>query len=302
MGTPDFAVPSLQFLLDAGYPIAGVVTAPDKTGGRGLKQKIISPVKKFAEAHQLTILQPVNLKSKKFLTQLKALKPDLQVVVAFRMLPEQVWNIPSLGTINLHGSLLPAYRGAAPIQWAIIKGGKMTGLTTFFLTHTIDTGNIICQLEIPILKNDTAGTLHDRMMQAGAGLLLGTVDLIVSGNAISIAQDESKISHAPKINHEISRIDWTADVENIYNLIRGMSPHPGAWSVIDNTEMKVFNARIYSDYRSNRPGTLRLFERKLLVQAGNGELEILDVQIAGKKRMSAEAFVNGMKIKDWLLT
>lgn len=302
MGTPDFAVPSLQILLQAGYKIAGVITAPDKLGGRGLKQKIVSPVKSFALEHGLKVLQPENLKSGKFTNDLRSLHADLQVVVAFRMLPGVVWNMPPLGTMNLHGSLLPAYRGAAPIQWAIIKGEKVTGLTTFLLQHEIDTGHIISQREIPILDDDDAGTLHDRMMHAGAGLVLGSVDLICSGNLKTQPQDTSTATYAPKINHLDAHIHWDQPVRLIYDFVRGMSPFPGAWTNLDGTEMKILKSRIYSGLKPNATGSLAMVDKKLIAQAGSGELEILELQLSGKKRMSAAEFINGYKIKAGSMT
>ena len=298
MGTPEFAVPSLQFLFEAGYPIAAVVTAPDKIGGRGMKQKLVSPVKSYALSKGLQVLQPSNLKSKGFYEELKKLNADLQVVVAFRMLPEAVWRMTPLGTINLHGSLLPAYRGAAPIQWAIINGEKTTGLTTFFLAHQIDTGHIIRQLEIPIIDSDNAGTLHDRMMHSGAGLVLGTVDLIAAGKAVDIVpQQESNSTHAPKIHHGDARIRWTDPVLTIYNLIRGMSPYPGAWTLLDEMELKIFTATIHSHNRDNPVGKLTTAGKRMFVQASDGEIEILEMQLAGKKRMPPGEFLNGYKIK-----
>ena len=302
MGTPDFAVPSLQILLDAGYPVVGVITAPDKVGGRGLRQMIISPVKSFALDHGLKILQPVNLKSKSFLSELQSLNADLQVVVAFRMLPKEVWNMPSKGTMNLHGSLLPAYRGAAPIQWAMIKGETKTGITTFLLQHEIDSGNILAQREIPILENDDAGTLHDRMMQTGAGLVLGSVDLIASGNFQTYPQDATKVSHAPKINHNDAHINWNQTAIDVHNLIRAMSPFPGAWTKLDDKELKIFKSGKLSGQTSDPPGTIRLSEKKLIAQTGDGLLELIEVQLAGKKRMTTTTFLNGNKIKDWKLT
>ncbi len=298
MGTPDFAVPSLQILLEAGYPVVGVVTAPDKAGGRGMKQQMVSPVKSFALSHELNILQPSNLKSAGFIRDLRKLKADLQVVVAFRMLPEMVWNMPAQGTMNLHGSLLPAYRGAAPIQWAIINGEKSTGLTTFLLNHEIDTGHIIHQQEIIILPEDDAGSLHDRMMHTGAGLVLGSADLIATREVMLKPQDDSKSSHAPKINHRDARIHWHEASIRVYNLIRGMSPHPGAWTLLDGEELKIFKARIFSVQQTKPAGYISILEnKKLIVQAIDGELEILEVQLAGKKRMSATEFLNGYKIK-----
>jgi methionyl-tRNA formyltransferase len=302
MGTPEFAVPTLEILVDAEYTIAGVITSPDKAGGRGMKQMIISPVKSFAQSRGINVLQPANLKSPAFLKELKSLNADLQVVVAFRMLPEVVWNMPRFGTMNLHGSLLPAFRGAAPIQWAIIRGEKMTGLTTFMLRHEIDEGQILKQREIPILDDDDAGSLHDRMMFAGTGLVLGSVDLMQMDTAIFTPQDEMKVSFAPKIHHEDGHIHWQKSGLEINNLIRAMSPYPGAWTILDGMELKIFKTSGSSDKVNGSHGLLVLENKKLLAQAKDGELEILEVQLAGKKRMSASDFINGYKIRNWNLT
>lgn len=301
MGTPAFAVPSLQILLEAGYPVAGVVTATDKTGGRGNKEILVSAVKKFALDNHLKLLQPDNLKSKGFLNELQELKADLQVVVAFRMLPEVVWNMPQFGTMNLHASLLPAYRGAAPINWAIINGETTTGLTTFLLKHEIDTGHILSQREMPILEEDDAGSLHDRMMIAGAGLVLGSVDMIATKNIITTPQNDNLASHAPKIHHQDGHIVWNRPMEEIQNLIRGMSPYPGAWTMLDGKELKIFKARKYSDLQTKPTGILTM-EKKMIVQAKDGEIELTEVQQSGKKRMPAEEFIRGYKVKDWQLT
>lgn len=302
MGTPEFAVPSLQYLLDAGYPIVGVVTAPDKPGGRGMKQIISSPIKEFATTHGLPVLQPVNLKSKDFAQELSKLEADLQIVVAFRMLPEVIWKMPPMGTINLHGSLLPAYRGAAPIQWAIINGDSTTGVTTFRLQHAIDTGEILLQREIPILKEDDVGTLHDRMKYIGASLIVSTVDLLSMGKATTIKQDQSRVSHAPKIFHEDAHVNWNNTALAIFNLIRGMSPFPGAWTLLDGLELKILKAKL-SDVQSNHfPGTAFHQNKKLIVQTGEGTIELLEVQLAGKRKMNVKDFLNGYSIKDWSLT
>ena len=301
MGTPAFAVPSLQILLEAGYPVVGVVTATDKTGGRGNKEILVSAVKKFALDNNLKLFQPDNLKSKEFLNELRELKADLQIVVAFRMLPEVVWNMPAFGTMNLHASLLPAYRGAAPINWAIIKGESATGLTTFLLKHEIDTGHIISQREMPILEEDDAGSLHDRMMNAGAGLVLGSVDMIATRKIITTPQNDSLASHAPKIHHQDGHIDWNRPVREVQNLIRGMSPYPGAWAMLDGKELKIFKSRKHSDLLAKPEGTLTLGKR-LIVQAKDGEIEIIEVQQSGKKRMSAEEFIRGYRVKDWRMT
>ncbi len=302
MGTPGFAVASLQFLMEAGYPIVGVVTAPDKPGGRGMKQMISSPVKQFAIAHAFTLLQPANLKSKVFVTELKALRADLQIVVAFRMLPEVIWGMPPKGTMNLHGSLLPAYRGAAPIHWAVIRGEKITGVTTFLLQHQIDTGQILLQREIPILHEDDTGTVHDRMMMIGAGLVVASADLISLGHYQLHDQEESKASHAPKIHHDDGQIRWGSTALDIYNLIRGMSPYPGAWALLDGVECKIWKTNIFSSEHHQQPGSMNVKGKSLIVQATDGELELLEVQMAGKKRMSARDFINGYRIKDWFLT
>ena len=302
MGTPHFAVPSLQILLEAGYVIPCVITAPDTLGGRGMKQSIISPVKSFALEKGLEILQPRNLKSGVFLNALQSFHADLQVVVAFRMLPEVVWKMPRLGTINLHGSLLPAYRGAAPIQWAIIDGQRETGLTTFMLRQAIDTGDIIEQRPIPILDEDNASTLHDRMAIAGAGLILGSVDLLNSGEVNFRPQNEDFSSHAPKIQHSDARINWVVRPVEINNLIRGMSPFPGAWTVLDGSELKIIKARVHSERQDKHPGQLSLQDKKLVVQANGGELELMEVQMAGKRRMNTGDFLRGYSIRDWSVT
>jgi len=302
MGTPGFAVPGLQYLLDAGYPVVAVVTAPDKPGGRGMKQLISSPVKNFAIEHSIPVLQPENLKSKDFVQALASYEADLQVVVAFRMLPEVVWKMPPMGTMNLHGSLLPAYRGAAPIQWAIINGDKVTGVTTFRLQHAIDSGEILLQREIPILDQDDAGTLHDRMMYIGASLVVSSVDLLSSGEAKTIKQDQSAISHAPKIYHHDAHIDWTKSALEIYNLVRGMSPYPGAWSTLDGNEFKILKSVIANDEQSGMPGKVFVKDKHLLVQTEAGCIELLEVQLAGKRKMSVKDFLNGYTIRDWSLT
>lgn len=302
MGTPGFAVPCLQYLLEAGYPIVGVVTAPDKPGGRGLKQMISSPVKQFAQSHHLPLFQPASLKSKSFLSELRGLNADLQVVVAFRMLPEVVWGMPPQGTINLHGSLLPAYRGAAPIQWAIIRGETRTGVTTFQMQHEIDTGAILFQRDIPILEGDDAGTLHDRMMHVGAGLILATVDQLCLGPIPALKQDQASASHAPKLHHADGMISWNQPVRMIYNLIRGLSPFPGAYTHAEGTEWKILKSRIHSHDVKTTPGIIAVQDKKLLIQTGDGQLEILEAQLAGKRRMSARELINGYPVRDWLLT
>ena len=302
MGTPTFAVPALQYLLDAGYNIVGVITAPDKPGGRGMNKLISSPVKDFAEKNNLPLFQPVNLKSSAFLEVLRGLKADLQVVVAFRMLPEVVWNMPVHGTLNLHGSLLPAYRGAAPLQRAIMNGDKITGVTTFLLEHEIDSGKILLQREIPILDDDDTGSLHDRMMYAGAALVVATVDQVCKGEHHPKSQDLSRVSHAPKIHQEDACIQWTMPTVSIINLIRSMSPFPGAWTTLDDTPLKIWKARAVVAAQRGIPGTLCIQDHEMLVKTGDGEIELMEIQLAGKRRMTGREFLNGYRIKKLFLT
>ncbi len=235
MGTPDFAVPSLDILVKSGHEVVAVVTSTDKLGGRGGKQILQSPIKKYAEANIIPVLQPPNLKSPAFIEELKSYNADLQVVVAFRMLPELVWSMPKLGTFNLHGSLLPKYRGAAPINWAVINGETETGVTTFFIKHEIDTGDLLFQEAIPIGENETAGEVHDRMMLVGADLVLKTVNAIQNDKYKLSKQDESKVCKAPKIYHETCEIDFNQPVKKVHDFIRGLSPYPGAWTLIGGT-------------------------------------------------------------------
>jgi len=304
MGTPEFAVPSLSKLLQAGYNIIGVITAPDKPAGRGL-QVTESAVKKFAVANNLKILQPEKLKSPDFLEELKSLNADLQVVVAFRMLPEVVWNMPPLGTINLHASLLPQYRGAAPINWAIINGEKETGVTTFKLQHEIDTGNILLTEKIKIGDDDTAGELHDRMKEIGADLLVKTIDGIVNHTLKEISQQElSTISHqpspilrhAPKINAETYRIDWNKDVNDVFNLIRGLSPYPAAFTYLNGKLIKIFKAIKEIDEPSSSPGEFETDKKTYLKFAClNGYISIKELQLEGKKKIMIDEFLRGFR-------
>jgi methionyl-tRNA formyltransferase len=305
MGTPDFAVASLKALVDGGYNVVGVITAPDKPAGRGKKLNE-SAVKKYAAENKLNVLQPEKLKNTQFLTELQALKADLQVVVAFRMLPEVVWNMPRLGTFNLHGSLLPQYRGAAPLNWAIINGETQTGVTTFLLDHKIDTGKILLKKEIAIWENDTVGTIHDSLMGIGAKLVVETVEALADGNYEAIPQseimDETEIKHAPKIFKEDCKIDWTNDIEQIRNLIRGLSPYPAAWSTLVHNETgkeivtKVYFAIQVDRNTNDTPGTIKSDGKTFVkVACKNGWLQITDLQIAGKKRMRADDFLRGFQ-------
>ena len=306
MGTPDFAVASLQALVEGGYNIVGVITAPDKPAGRG-KKLHQSAVKVYAVEQGLKVMQPGKLKNPEFLDELRALEADLQVVVAFRMLPEVVWDMPRLGTFNLHGSLLPQYRGAAPLNWAVINGETQTGITTFLLAHEIDTGKILFRKEIDIWENDTVGTIHDSLMGIGAKLVVETVDALASGNYKAIPQKElvtegEEIKHAPKIFKEDCKIDWTADVEAVRNLIRGLSPYPAAWSTLKHKESgkeiaaKIFMAMRVEDNKNTPQGTLESDGKNFIkVACSNGWLQITDLQIAGKKRMKVQEFLRGFQ-------
>ncbi|MGE5428886.1 MAG: methionyl-tRNA formyltransferase [Methylococcaceae bacterium] len=311
MGTPDFAVESLKALVENNYNIVGVITAPDKPAGRG-RQLSESAVKKYAAEQGLYVLQPEKLKNPEFIAQLQNLKADLQIVVAFRMLPEMVWNMPHMGTFNLHASLLPQYRGAAPLNWAIINGEKETGVTTFLLDHEIDTGRIIFQQRIPIGDEDTVGDLHDQMMVLGADLVLKTVDALAQGNAEAVEQtaligSPETIKHAPKIFKDDCKIDWTKDTESVRNLIRGLSPYPAAWTELVHPDKgEVISAKIYEAKRDNsslsaKPGTLVSDgKNNLKVACVDGWLSITDIQLSGKKRMKVDELLRGFHdIQSW---
>ncbi|MDE5877963.1 MAG: methionyl-tRNA formyltransferase [Muribaculaceae bacterium] len=296
-GTPEFAVASLERLLNDGYNVAAVVTMPDKVAGRGHKL-LQSDVKKCALAHSLPVLQPANLKDTTFIEQLRAIEADLFIVIAFRMLPEAVWAMPPLGTFNLHASLLPRYRGAAPINRAIMNGDTETGITTFFLRHEIDTGDIIQQCRVDIQPEDNAGTIHDRLMELGADMVAETVKAISEGTVTTSPQPEGEFIPAPKIFKEDCHIDWTRDAYDIHNQIRGLSPYPAAWTEMRNTEgellpVKVFESRPLK-YNGLRPGEVRIEGKNLIVGCNdNSALEILSLQPAGKRRMEAAAFLLG---------
>lgn len=310
MGTPDFAVTPLKKLVDYGYNVVGVVTNPDKPAGRGQKIKK-SPVKIFARKNNISILQPEKFKSEKFLHELKELKADLQIVVAFKMLPEIVWAMPPKGTFNLHASLLPNYRGAAPINWAIINGEQKTGVTTFFLEKEIDTGNIILQEDVPVYENDTAGDLHDRLMETGADLVIKTVNVILSGNYQLINQkeitsDKQNIKPAPKIFKNDCKINWNETVDNIYNFIRGLSPYPAAWTEIKDKNNETIQIKIYQSLKENTnhnflPGQIISDSKSYLkVACKKGMINILELQQAGKKKLKTEDFLRGFtKINDY---
>ncbi|MBK9591632.1 MAG: methionyl-tRNA formyltransferase [Crocinitomicaceae bacterium] len=304
MGTPEFAVRSLEVLLDGGIEVAAVVTVPDKPAGRG-QQLSQSAVKMFALEKGIKILQPEKLKDEHFLSELRNINADLFVVVAFRMLPELVWAMPKLGTINLHGSLLPQYRGAAPINWAVINGDHETGATTFFIEKEIDTGKIIDRVTIPIDEKDNAGTVHDRLMEQGAQLLLKTVESIFKGTANGIPQldfIEGDLKAAPKIFKEDCLLDWNQSVESVYNKIRGLSPYPAAWTNLINGDqkktLKIFAAAKHLN-STNHSFELKTEGSKMFIGCSDGWLEILELQLEGKKRMLTAEFLNGFQIAGW---
>jgi methionyl-tRNA formyltransferase len=297
MGTPEFAVPSLEILVENKFNVVAVITAPDKPQGRG--QKIVhSPVKDSALKHNIPVLQPTNLKSTEFQEELRSYRANLQIVVAFRMLPEAVWAMPEIGTFNLHASLLPQYRGAAPINWAVINGEKETGVTTFFLKHEIDTGSIIFQEKEIVDENDTVGSLYERLMQKGAQLVLKTVRAIGNGDYPSIPQSElGEIKHAPKIFKETCEINWSQPVEKIRNFIRGLSPYPAAWSVINGKMYKIYGATIVNKSSGGQPGDINSDNKNYLyVKGSDGWISIDELQPEGKKRMTIQDFFRGNKI------
>lgn len=297
MGTPEFAVPSLEVLLANDFNIVAVITATDKMGGRGKKQLLQSAVKKCALGHNIPVLQPRNLKAPDFVEQLRSFRADLQIVVAFRMLPEVVWNMPPMGTMNLHGSLLPAYRGAAPINWAIIHGESKTGLTTFMLKHEIDTGDLLFTTELEIGENETAGDLHDRMKMAGARLVLRSVGSLLSGDYQLIPQDDALVSKAPKIRTEDCRIDFRQSVNRVHNFIRGLSPYPGAWTVIDGKKVKLLRTLRAKSYETPCPGRIELdSDQSLFIHTRDGRIRVLELQMEGKRRMEVPDFLNGYLI------
>ncbi|MFN6378765.1 MAG: methionyl-tRNA formyltransferase [Flavobacteriales bacterium] len=301
MGTPEFAVASLDALVNSEHQVVGVVTVADKPAGRG-QQLSTSAVKDYAVRHELRLMQPVKLKDEAFVEELKSLNADLFVVVAFRMLPELVWTMPPLGTINLHGSLLPKYRGAAPINWAVINGEMETGVTTFFLRHEIDTGSVIQQTAIPIYEEDNAGAVHDRMMIIGAQTLKETVDLIAQGKATPISQDDmiaagSQVLHAPKIFKEDCKIDWSLSVNQIHNKVRGLSPYPAAWTVLGDKTAKIFSGKKIEESHSNPVGSLQSDGKKYLnIACSDGYYSITELQYEGKKRMGVEEFLRGWRM------
>lgn len=301
MGTPEFAIPSLDKLINSRHKVELVVSAPDKKRGRG-KIFTPTPVKEFAAQKGLIVLTPADLKEENFISRLKKINADLFVIVAFRILPKEVYSIPLKGSFNLHGSLLPKYRGAAPIQWAIINGEKETGVTTFFLEEKVDTGNIILQEKLPIDVKDDFGSLHDKMMMLGAEVVKKTVDLIDEGNIRLLKQDNSKASPAPKITKEICRIDWNKSADQIHNLVRGLSPYPCAYFELNGKTYKVFKTKIVNHHPAVddlplSPNRIVTTKHEIFFNTGNGILQILELQPEGRRRMTAEEFLRGYQFQ-----
>ena len=299
LGTPDFAVPGLQRLVKDGYNVVAVITAPDKPAGRGLTLQY-SDVKKAALELNIPVLQPEKLKDPDFIAELKSYHANLQIVVAFRMLPEAVWNMPAIGTFNLHGSLLPQYRGAAPINWAIINGEKETGLTTFFLKHEIDTGDMMLQVKEPIQEEDTFETLYNRLKDIGATLILNTVKIIELGGYDTIPQDTSvPLKAAPKLFKETCQIDWNKTEEEVYNFVRGLSPYPCAWTVLNDKTYKVIQVKkthTAADNSKHPVGSVVMEDSKAFVYCQSGKIELVEIQAEGKKRMKVLDYLRGNKI------
>lgn len=304
IGTPDFAVESLDALIKANKNVVAVITAPDRKAGRGRKLNE-SAVKKYAIQHEIPVLQPTNLKSQSFLNELAEFKADLQIVVAFRMLPEAVWDMPPLGTFNLHASLLPNYRGAAPINWAIINGEKETGVSTFFLKHKIDTGDIIFQEKVSIENEETAGSLHDKLMKIGGGLVLKTVNAIEVEDYALTSQHETTVKEAPKIFKEDCKIDWNQSAEKIDRLIRGLSPYPTAWCTISSEKeekkfnLKLFKSAILQPNSELNVGEISVLNGRIMIGCGDGILQISELQLEGKKRMLSKDLLNGFSIEEF---
>ncbi len=302
MGTPEFAVGILDTIIKNNYDVVGVITAADKPAGRGQKIKY-SAVKEYALENNLTLLQPTNLKDEGFLTELKALNANLQIVVAFRMLPKVVWEMPSLGTFNLHASLLPNYRGAAPINWAIINGETKTGVTTFFIDDKIDTGAMILNSEIAIEPTENAGQLHDRLMLLGSETVIETLKVIENGNVTTtIQEDNEEIKTAYKLNKENCKIDWTKSGNEINNLIRGLSPYPASWSFLKDKEeeqsIKIYEAKLVSEVHSHEIGKLICSKKEIKVAVQDGFIQLLSLQLPGKKRMQVAELLNGITFSD----
>ncbi len=303
MGTPDFAVATLKALLENDYNVVGVITAPDRKAGRGQKLKA-SAVKEFALKHNLNILQPTNLKAESFIEELKALNANLQIIVAFRMLPKVVWQMPEFGTFNLHASLLPQYRGAAPIHWAIINGEKKTGVTTFFIDEKIDTGAIILSEETDINERTTVGELHDELMDIGSELVVKTVQLIEKGDVTTVIQPKSgDLKTAYKLNRDNCKVNWTEDLDTIYNKIRGLNPFPTAWCFLDNNEDELLSIKLYDvekEYETHNYDAGLIFSDKteLKVSCKGGYIKVKEMQLPGKRKMDTKSLLNGFEFSE----
>lgn len=298
MGTPEFAVPTLEKIINSGYEVAAVITSVDKMGGRGRKQLLESAVKKFAQKHNIRILQPPNLKNKDFVNELRAIGANLQIVVAFRMLPEVVWNMPELGTYNLHGSILPKYRGAAPINWAVMNGEKKTGVTFFKLKHEIDTGDILCTNELDIDPQENASSVHDKMKELAAETVLEGIKMIESGDIVLKEQDGSIVTKAPKIFKEDCKVDFTRTTLELHNHIRGLAMYPAAWFKMDGVEHKIYEANYYTDHVARKAGRILTDNKEYLtISTKDGYIYIKQIQQSGKRRMYIRDFLNGYRIK-----
>ena len=302
MGTPDFAVESLRALIEGGYNVVAVITMPDKPMGRHGSVLQPSPVKQYALEQGLKILQPANLKDPDFIEELRSLQADLQIVVAFRMLPEVVWNMPPLGTFNAHASLLPKYRGAAPINWAVINGDTETGITTFFLKHEIDTGDIIQQVRIPIEETDNVEIVHDKLMLLSGKLVTETVDNIIAGTVKAIPQDEIKdcdLTPAPKIFRDTCRITWNQPTKKVYDFIRGLSPYPAAWTTLNGKAVKIYEAEKVENSSIQKPGTIRTDGKtNMEIATADGFLNVKTLQLEGKKKMPISDLLRGFKLEE----
>ena len=299
MGTPDFAVESLKALVEGGYNVVAVVTMPDKPMGRHGSVLQPSPVKQYAVEHNLKVLQPEKLKDSAFVEELRSLRADLQIVVAFRMLPEIVWSMPPLGTFNAHASLLPKYRGAAPINWAVINGDTETGMTTFMLKHEIDTGDIIDQVKIPIADTDNVEIVHDKLMELSGKLVLKTVDSIIAGTFTTTPQEEGEVTAAPKIFRETCRIDWNQPAKRIYDFIRGLSPYPAAWTTLNGKSVKIYEAEKVENQEFGETGTIKTDGKTFIkVITADGMLNIKVLQLEGKKRMPVTDLLRGTKLEE----
>ncbi|MBI5663299.1 MAG: methionyl-tRNA formyltransferase [Ignavibacterium album] len=296
MGTPDFAIPSLRAVFNSKHQLLAVVTAPDKERGRGQKVTF-TPVKQFAVEHNIPVYQPEKLKNNfTFIEQMKSLEPDLFVVVAFRILPKEIFEIPKYGSFNLHASLLPKYRGAAPIQWALINGETETGLTTFKLAEKVDTGNIYLQIKVPILPEDNFGTLHDRLSELGADVVMRTIGMIESGDYKLLPQKDALASPAPKITKEICKIDWNKSADEIHNLVRGLSPYPAAFFIYKDKVIKIYKTEVVTGMKL-QPFEFHQTKKELIVGCGKNAIRILELQQEGRKRMSAEEFLRGFSFR-----